>query len=683
MSAIGPPPATIEPVTETLHGVTVVDPYRWLEEQNSQRTRDWIAEQTVYTRAYLEAIPGRAEIRKRVEEILAVQTYRDPRKAGNRCFFLKREELYEQFVLAMREGESDEDNVLLDPVRLTGSPHAALNIIALSPNGKFLAFTTRAGGEDCAPIGFLDVDSRQVLHDRLPAGICGGLVLSEDRRGFYYVHRELNSPRPCYQGVFWHTFGIPFEEDKEIFFLDELPNLRLIIAATCESRVFLYRAVKLEDPMRSDFYIHDLETGRPPHKILENVEAVFRPFFVSDQLFAFTDLQAPNRRIVAVDTENAGPANWRTVVPEGKFPMVQFGVAGDLLCLVYLENLADRVLTFDLTGKFRGELPTPTEGSVQLCPQQPPTETLFYQFSSFAHPPVIFRYRHGTGVCKLSTAGPASDHRSSINIKRVRYPAKDGTLIPMFLVSKKDAGANGPGPVFLTAYGGFGTSITPRFTAYATILMELGCVFAVANVRGGAEFGKQWHEAAKRHKRQTAIDDFLSAAEWLLSEEIAQPGRIAIGGGSNAGLLVGAALTQKPDLFRAVLCLGPILDMLRYHKFDLANYWIDEFGSADVQDDFNVLHSYSPYHRIQDNIAYPAVMFISGDADTRCNPMHTRKMAARLQAANVSGHPVLLDYKPAWGHVPVQPLSVRIDALTDRLLFLCHELDLKIPEAWS
>ncbi|MGE5324432.1 MAG: prolyl oligopeptidase family serine peptidase, partial [Actinomycetota bacterium] len=219
--------------------------------------------------------------------------------------------------------------------------------------------------------------------------------------------------------------------------------------------------------------------------------------------------------------------------------------------------------------------------------------------------------------------------------------------------------------------------------AYATILMELGCVFAVANVRGGAEFGKEWHEAAKRHRRQTAIDDFVCAAEWLLAEKIAEPGRIGIGGGSNAGLLVGAALTQRPELFTAVLCLGPLLDMLRYHKFDLASYWIEELGSADLPDDFRALYSYSPYHRIQENVAYPAVMFISGDADTRCNPMHTRKMAARLQASNVSNHPILLDYKPAWGHVPIQPLTTRIEALTDRLLFLCHELDLKIPETWS
>ena len=679
MQGVIPPLATMEPVADVLHGITIVDPYRWLEEQNSPRTREWIAGQTAYTRAYLDGIPGRTEIRKRVEELLAIPSYQNPRKAGERCFFLKRDAFQEQPVLAMREGESDEDIVLLDPVQMTGSPQAAVDILAISPNGKLLAFLARAGGEDCAPIGFLDVDSRQVLGDRLPAGICGGLVLSEDRRGFYYVHRELNSPRPCYQAVFWHLFGTPFDDDVEVFFLDELPNLRLMFAGTRGSEVFLYRAAKLLEPMRSDFYLHDLKSG-PARKILHDIDGLFCPFFVGNRLFAFTDFQAPNRCIVAIDVENPAPSKWQTVVPEGKFPMVQFAVAGDSLCIVYLENLAHRLLTFDLTGKVRDEISTATEGSVRLCFQQEPTDTLFYEFSSFTHPTTLFRYRYGTGTRRMTASGVASGHRSSINVDRVRYPAKDGTLIPMFLVSKRDAGANGPAPVFLTAYGGFGTSITPRFTAYATVLMELGCILAVANVRGGAEFGKQWHEAARRQKRQTAIDDFLNAAEWLLAENIAVPGRIAIGGGSNAGLLVGAALTQRPDLFRAVLCLGPLLDMLRYHKFDLASTWIEEFGSADAPDDFRALHSYSPYHRISSGVAYPAVMFISGDADTRCNPMHTRKMTARLQAANASRHPILLDYKPCWGHIPVQPLSNRIEALTDRLLFLCHELDLKIPE---
>jgi prolyl oligopeptidase len=248
----------------------------------------------------------------------------------------------------------------------------------------------------------------------------------------------------------------------------------------------------------------------------------------------------------------------------------------------------------------------------------------------------------------------------------------------MFLVGQKRNAGSGPRPTFLTGYGGFGVSITSQFAVYATFLMEQGFLFAVAGLRGGSEFGQQWHEAGKRHKRQTAIDDFISAAEWLLAKEHTVPGKLAIGGGSNAGLLVGAALTRRPDLFCAVLCLGPMLDMLRYHKFDWSDTWVEEFGSAENAEDFPFLMAYSPYHNVKKGTAYPAVMLISGDADTRCNPLHARKMTARLQAAANFQHPIVLDYKAAWGHMPTQPLSARIEALTDRLAFLCRELGAKV-----
>jgi prolyl oligopeptidase len=248
----------------------------------------------------------------------------------------------------------------------------------------------------------------------------------------------------------------------------------------------------------------------------------------------------------------------------------------------------------------------------------------------------------------------------------------------MFLVSQPRRRHSGPLPTFLTGYGGFGTSLTPQFAAYSTYLVESGCLFAVANLRGGSEFGEPWHLAGKRQSRQNAIDDFISAAQWLLQQGHSLPGKLAIGGGSNAGLLVGAALTQRPDLFRAVICLGPLLDMLRYHLFDSAHMWVDEYGSADNPEDFFHLRALSPYHLVQEDASYPAVLVISGDADTRCNPMHARKMAAKLQANSRSGYPILLDYKPAWGHAPVQPLGARIEALTDRLAFVCHELGITV-----
>jgi prolyl oligopeptidase len=258
------------------------------------------------------------------------------------------------------------------------------------------------------------------------------------------------------------------------------------------------------------------------------------------------------------------------------------------------------------------------------------------------------------------------------------YPSKDGTLIPFLLAARKDLIHSGPLPTFLTGYGGFGNCVTPRFTGFATFLMEQGFLFAVPALRGGSELGEEWHFAAKRGKRQNSFDDFIAAAEWLLSHGRSTRGRIAIGGGSNAGLLVGAVITQRPDLFRAAICLGPLLDMMRYHLFNFAAGWADEYGSPEDERDFHSLLSYSPYHRVQDGANYPAVLLISGDADTRCNPMHARKMAARLQVATRSEWPILLDYKPDWGHTPVQPLSAKIEAVTDRLAFICHELEIQV-----
>jgi len=266
---------------------------------------------------------------------------------------------------------------------------------------------------------------------------------------------------------------------------------------------------------------------------------------------------------------------------------------------------------------------------------------------------------------------------SSVEVNQVSYPSKDGTQIPMFLICQKERGSRQL-PTFLTGYGGFGASITPQFAAYAAFLIEHGFLFAVANLRGGAEFGRQWHLAGRRHNRQNAIDDFIAAAEWLLSTGHTDLEGLAIGGGSNAGLLVGAALTQRPDLFRAVICLGPLLDMLRYHKFDMAQRWVEEFGSTDDPDDFRALRAYSPYHNVRAGIAYPAAMLITGDADSRCNPMHARKMTAALQAATSSQRTVLLDYRRTWGHVAVQPLTARIEALTDRLAFICQELGVTV-----
>lgn len=676
---INPPrPADLEPVTEILHGVAVTDPYRWMEEQSSPRTRKWLEEQVVYAREYLDAIPGRERIRKDVEELLAVEVISEPWKIRNRYFFMKRGAHQEQPVIMMREGKSGGDILLVDPAERGGNSATAVGILSISNDGRLLAYSIRRGGEDPCAVEFLDVDRRKVLSDRLPRGFCRGLAFSRDGKGFSYVQQAIDSLRPYYQAVYWHAFGTRRQEDPEIFFAGEDPKLRLGMFASPDGQLLAYAMVWLRDPRTIDFLIHDLDSDQPPRRIVERMEGVFCPLFARNNLIALTDWKCPNCRVVAIDLDRPDRDNWRELVPGSIARIRDFAVAGGKVIVGYVENAATRTEIFDLAGQRRGVLPCPPQGTARLFPCRSNSDTVFYRFSSFSQPPTIFCYDIQSGQQEVWTRSQVPFDSSSLEVERVHYPSKDGTLIPMFLVAQNGRRSSGPLPTFLTGYGGFGNSITPQFTAYATFLMEQGCLFAVANLRGGAEFGEEWHLAGKRHNRQNAIDDFIAAAEWLLANGHASPGKLAIGGGSNAGLLVGAALTQRPDLFRAVVCLGPLLDMLRYHRFDFADSWVDEYGSAENADDFPFLRAYSPYHRVQDGVTYPAVMLISGDADTRCNPMHVRKMAARLQAATSSGHPILLDYKPTWGHRPVQPLSRRIEALTDRLAFLCHELGVNV-----
>lgn len=673
-----PPTTRPEPMTEILHGVAVTDPYRWLEDSSSERTRNWLQEQVAYTQAYLHVILGRDRIKKRVEELLTVESLSAPIKAGSRYFFLKRTPYQEQPVITMREGFTGKDVPLIDPAERSESNATAVGLLRVSRDATLLAYSVRHSGEDTQTVEILDVNRRTILPDRLPNGFYGGLVFSPDCRGFYYSHNPVDSKHPHHHAVRWHLLGTKQEEDLETFFVGEDPKLRLILfPSPYGTKMCLYK-ISIDSLKTTDIYVQDLIRNQPPRLIVDRIVGNFYPYLSENELIALTDWKSPKGRIVAIDLHRPERENWRDLVPESNACVHGFAVSAERIFVGYSENAVTRIEVFDTSGHLQATIPCPQFGTAQPLQGDPNSDEVFYSFTSFSHPPSVYRYDAKSGRQEPWSQSRIPFDASTVEVEQISYPSKDGTHIPMFLISQFGRRRSGPLPTFLTGYGGFGVSLTPKFTTYATFLMERGFLVAIANLRGGSEFGEEWHAAAKRHNRQTAFDDFIAAAEWLLAEGHTAEGRIAIGGGSNAGLLVGAALTQRPDLFRAVICLGPLLDMLRYHKFDLAHFSVEEYGSAENQEDFHYLRRYSPYHRVKDGVAYPAVMLISGDADTRCNPMHARKMAARLQTATSSGHPVLLDYKPTWGHMPVQPLSNRIEALTDRLAFICHELGVSV-----
>jgi prolyl oligopeptidase len=681
------PPATlVESVVESLHGIEVVDPYRWLESQDSQRTRTWLKDQDTYTRAYFASLVERPLVRLRLSELLSTPLIAEPWNVGDRYFFLKRQEHGEQPVIVVRTGLFGDERTLVDPSSFGSGTTAAVSICAVSSDGRLLAYSVRQGGTDHAALEILDVERHRVLADRLPEGFCTGFAFSADGSGFYYSHRDLHDPRQ-HRAAFWHRFDTDRSEDVEMFVAGEGSNLLIGILDSPEANLLAYIVVSIHGCPTTSIYLQDLDSGAAPKLLLRDLGGCFVPFFAQGQLYAYTDFCAPNCRIVRIDPDDADSAHWHDIVAESDRRIQQFAVAGDQIFLTRIDRFTTEIEAFGLNdGKkkdVRFSSHGTSHGTTDLLNPTNQTDKLFYSYTSVAQPPAIYCYNPREEESFLWQESDVPFDPSVIAVEETSYPSKDGTLIPLFLAFRKDLQHSGPMATFLTGYGGFGSCVTPRFTAFATFLIEQGLLFAVPALRGGSELGEQWHRAGKRQLRQNSFDDFIAAAEWLLSQHRSEKGRIAIGGGSNAGLLVGAAITQRPDLFRAAICLGPLLDMTRYHLFDFAAGWAEEYGSPEDEKDFHNLLRYSPYHRVQDGGAYPAILLISGDADNRCNPMHARKMAARLQAANRSEYPILLDYKPEWGHTPVQPLSAKIDSVTDRLAFICHELGVPLQPGRS
>jgi prolyl oligopeptidase len=670
-----PPFSEIEPVTETLHGVPITDPYRWLEDQNSPRTKAWIAEQTLYARSYLDHIPGRERIRERIRQLLDVETHDSLLIVGNRYFFRKRLPGQEQPSIYMREGVEGTDELVLDPRERATGNHTAIKPLRVSPDGRSLLYEVKEGGERTGTFELVDIETRERLPDSLPRGYLRGFAFAPDSTSFYFVHEALDAQHPFYRAAYHHVLGTARAEDSEIFCAGEGKTLRLNLVSGATYLGFLvYEFLRRT---QTDFYLKPLDRSASAIPVLSQAEFTFGPRFISDRLFAITDRDAPNLRIVELRSRGDRQFDWIDRVAEQSERIRQWMVAGERIVVSYSRGSETRVSVYDLEGHQTTEWPVRHSGStVRLIGGAPDRDEIGIEVESFNHPPAALLCSVNTSRFTLWAQSKVPFDPERYAHRQVRYTSKDGAPIPMFLVGRRDVIARGPHPTIMTSYGGYGISMTPAFSVFAAFLMERGCLFALPSIRGGSEFGAAWHAAAKRRNRQTAFDDFLCAAEWLIRSRRTIPGRLAIFGGSNSGLLVGAALTQRPDLFRAVVCMVPMLDMLRYQLFDNAHIWKGELGTADDPEDFAVLSQYSPYHRVRDGVEYPATMIVSGDADANCNPLHARKMTARLQAASGSEWPIFLDYSRFRGHSPVLPLSDRIEGLTDRMAFLCDQLQL-------
>lgn len=672
-----PPPYTpVQAMTDILQGVAVTDPYRWLEDQESSQTRAWLAAQTRYARSYLDAIPERDQIRSRLHELLSGETHDSVRTVGGRYFFRKRLPNQEQPCIYYREKSNAQDRMLFDPAAHAGSKYTAAKMRCVSADGRLLLCEIKEGGEQTGRFEIIDVQHRTVLPDILPRGYLRGFAFAPDSRGFYYVHETLGVPDLRSRTAYRHLLGTSFDDDQQVFCADAAEKVQLqIVPGKKQLGFFVHRFL---DKTQIDFYLWRMDRQDAPKRLIANAEYQFGPRLLDDgRILAITNLAAPSLRIIEVLSGNGEEAQFLDLVPASDALITGWAVTSAHICVCYVRGTQTAVDLFDLNGRRLGALPLDEGSTVRLMEASGDSDQLFFERESFTQPVQICCYSPQRGG-QMQPWPKRQAHESSQHhdYTQVWYAAKDGTRIPMFLVGRREVLEGGAWPTVMTGYGGYGLSMTPRFSVLMTVLIEHGCLFAVPNIRGGAEFGVAWHDAAKRRAKHVAFDDFLCAAEWLLATGRTTPGKLAMLGASHAGLLVGAAMTQRPDLFCAAVCMVPILDMLRYHLFDTARLWREELGTSEDPEDFAALVDYSPYHRVRDGVAYPATLLVSGDADQNCNPLHARKMTARLQAASASANPVLLDYHPLRGHSPMLPLSERIEGLTDRLAFLFDQLGL-------
>lgn len=544
-----PPYSPVEPMTEILHGVSITDPYHWLEDQDSPRTRAWIEEQTRYARSYLDNIPGRGRIRERIREFLAVETYDSPQITGGRYFFRKRLPDQEQPCIYMREGADGEDQLLIDPRERGSGKFTAVKPLRVSPDGRLLLYEVKEGGERTGTFELLEIKTQKRLPDLLRRGYLRGFAFAPDGQSFYYVHEALDANRPFYRAAYKHVLGTPVALDREIFFAGEDGKTRLSLGSD-KKRLCFYVYRFLEKTL-ADIYLKPFEGDASPKLIFSNVDYSLGLVLLEDRILAITDRAAPNRRIVEIRLRENGEHEWIDIVPESGTPIGNVLVSKDSILVSYTKEMTHRVFVHDMSGKKTGEIPIQSDETACLVAGSQDSDELLLETESFMEPIGVFRYSLKTNERKLWARRNIPFDSVHCSHQQIWFMSKDGTQIPMYLVGRQDVLKKGGNPTIMTSYGGYGVSMTPRFSVFVAFLMERGCLFALPNIRGGSEFGREWHNAAKRRNRQTAYDDFLCAAEWLLKTGRTAPGKLAIFGGSNSGLLVGAAMTQRPDLFIA------------------------------------------------------------------------------------------------------------------------------------
>jgi prolyl oligopeptidase len=680
-------------VVDDYHGTQVPDPYRWLEDPDSPETRAWIEAENRLTSAYLARIPARDGIEHRLTRLWDYPKFGAPFRKGGRYFFFKNDGLQNQAVLYAQASLTAEPRVLLDPNLLSDDGTVALSTLAVSEDGTLLAYGTSASGSDWEEFRVREVASARDRPDHLRWIKFSGASWTHDGTGFFYsrypepVGADAARAVTRFQKLYYHRLGTEQAADVLVYEQPDQPDWGVNGTVTDDGR-YLILTVWLGTDRRNRLYWLDLRDPRRPQvvgdivRMLDDFDASYS-FVGSDGpvFFVLTDLHAPRKRVVAIDTRRPDRTHWREVIPQGEDVIDAVDIIHERFVVNSLRDAHSRLRLFALDGLLERELDLPTLGTVSTVTGERRDTEMFYAFTSFLYPTTIFRYDFLTAMPSVFKAPTLDFDASRYETQQVFYRSKDGTRVPMFLTHRRGIPLDGSNPTYLYGYGGFNISLTPSFSVGLLVWLEQGGVYAVPSLRGGGEYGEEWHQAGMHEKKQNVFDDFIGAAEYLIAQGYTSPPKLAIGGGSNGGLLVGVAMTQRPELFAAAVPSVGVFDMLRFHKFTIGWAWVAEYGSADSAAQFASLYAYSPLHRLVAGTLYPATFVTTADHDDRVVPGHSFKFAAALQAAQGAQSPILIEIETKAGHGAGKPTRKVIEEQADRWAFLVKNLGMTVPSS--
>lgn len=681
-------PAITYPVTQKVDtvdvyfGTEVPDPYRWLEDDNAPATLEWVKVQNDLTNRYMERIPFRAKIKDRLTQLWDYPRESAPWKRGNRYFFFKNNGIQNQDVLFMQEGLEGEAKILLDPNTLSEDGTVALSSVEVSKDGKYMAYMTATAGSDWNQIQIMNIETGENFSEVLQWIKFTGISWEKD--GFYYsrypepVEGSALSGKNEYHKVYYHKLGDT--QDKDILVYENSTNpqrMHNVQITQDQQHMILY----IQESTSGNMVYHKRLDGKvtdftPIITDLENINGIVEN--VGDKLLMMTNIAAPKNRLVLVDPNQPAREAWVDIIPEAEEVLESAQVIGNHIVAQYMKDATSRLMLYDLNGTFLHEVELPGLGSIGMLTGQKEDPEMFYTFTSFTFPSSIYRYDIATSTLSLHKESQIDFDGTAYETKQVFYTSKDGTQIPMFIVHKKGLKLNGKNPTLLYGYGGFNVSLTPGFSVSRLVLLENGGVFAMPNLRGGGEYGEAWHKAGTKLQKQNVFDDFIAAAEYLIAEKYTSPEKLAIHGGSNGGLLVGAAMTQRPELFKVALPAVGVLDMLRFHKFTIGWAWTGDYGSSDNEEEFRYLLGYSPLHNIKEGVHYPATLVMTADHDDRVVPAHSFKFIATLQEKHEGSNPVLIRIETKAGHGAGKPTAKRIEEAADLYSFMMYNLGVKL-----